>query len=82
MKNTETLYAKAGEDRRVSQVTLQQDIPQANANESSTIVTLERNTPQRIRMFIWLEGQDADCVSSTAVSSFALRIELAGSTIR
>lgn len=82
VKNTETLYAKAGEDHRVSQVTLLQDIPQANANESSTIVTLERNTPQRIRMFIWLEGQDVDCVSSTAVSSFALRIELAGSTIR
>lgn len=81
VKNTETLYAKAGEDHTVPGDILEQ-MDKAGANESNSIVTLERNVPQRIRMFIWLEGQDADCVSGASVSGFAMRIELAGSTIK
>lgn len=81
MKNTETLYAKAGEDHTVLGDILEQ-MDKAGANESNSIVTLERNVPQRIRMFIWLEGQDADCVSGVSMGSFALRIELAGSTVK
>lgn len=81
VKNTETLYAKAGENHTVPGNILEQ-MDKAGANESNSIVTLERNVPQRIRMFIWLEGQDADCVSGASVSGFAMRIELAGSTVK
>ena len=51
----------------------------ANATDDVYIVRLEKNVPQRIRMFVWMEGQDADCVNSAEASSFAFRIELAGS---
>ena len=44
------------------------------------LIKLERNVPQRIRMFIWLEGQDVDCVDSVRSSNFAVNIELAGGT--
>lgn len=51
-----------------------------SAVEDAVIVTLEKNVPQRIRMYIWLEGQDIDCVREAAMDSFALGLELAGST--
>jgi hypothetical protein len=52
------------------------------ATEDAIITTLERNTPQRIRMYIWLEGQDVDCKNTASVAStqFALNIQLAGAT--
>ena len=81
IQNTGKLYENLGQDGTVSQDTLEQ-MPKAGANESNSIVTLERNVPQRIRMFIWLEGQDVDCVSGASVSGFAMRIELAGSTVK
>ena len=52
----------------------------AGATEDTYIIKLERNVPQRIRMFIWLEGQDVDCVDSVRSSNFAVNIELAGGT--
>lgn len=54
-------------------------LAQAGATEDITITTLEKNVPQRIRMFIWLEGQDVDCVNSAAASGLAVNVELAGS---
>ena len=81
IQNTDKLYANLKEDHTVLQATLEQ-MAKAGANESNSIVTLERNVPQRIRMFIWLEGQDVDCVSGASVSGFAMRIELAGSTVK
>ena len=81
IQNTDRLYTSMGEDHTVLRATLEQ-MDKAGANESNSIVTLERNVPQRIRMFIWLEGQDADCVSGASVSGFAMRIELAGSTVK
>lgn len=81
IQNTDQLYTSMGEDHTVLRATLEQ-MAKAGANESNSIVTLERNVPQRIRMFIWLEGQDADCVSGASVSGFAMRIELAGSTVK
>lgn len=81
IQNTDKLYANLEEDHTVLQATLEQ-MAKAGANESNSIVTLERNVPQRIRMFIWLEGQDADCVSGASVGGFAMRIELAGSTVK
>ena len=50
------------------------------ATEDVYIIELERNVPQRIRMFIWLEGQDVDCVDSVNSSRFAVNIEFAGGT--
>ena len=50
----------------------------AGATDDVEIIKLERNVPQRIRMFIWLEGQDIDCVDSVSSSRFAINIELAG----
>ncbi len=52
--------------------------PTAGATDDVYIIKLERNVPQRIRMFIWLEGQDIDCVDSVSSSRFAINIELAG----
>jgi len=54
----------------------------SGAVEEVMITTLQRNVPQRIRMFIWLEGQDADCINTSSVpeSSFSVGIKLAGET--
>jgi hypothetical protein len=49
-------------------------LPVSNAVPSARLVTLERNVPQRIRMYVWLEGQDVDCSSSTALEYFTLGI--------
>ncbi len=52
----------------------------AGAPDDAEIVILQRNVPQRIRMFLWLEGQDGDCAAAGAVeaSQIALRLEFAG----
>ena len=55
-------------------------LEKANATDDVYIIELERDVPQRIRMFIWLEGQDIDWDPSNAASSFALNLELAGGT--
>lgn len=52
----------------------------AGATDDVYIVQLQRDIPQRIRMFVWLEGQDADCVNVTQNSSLVLNLEFAGST--
>ena len=52
----------------------------AGATDDVHIVTLHKNIPQRIRMFIWLEGQDADCCNHSSSASFAVNIEFAGSS--
>jgi hypothetical protein len=52
----------------------------AGATDDVYIIRLERNVPQRIRMFVWLEGQDVDCVNDVNTACFALGLELAGST--
>ena len=79
IRSTENLYAAAAatggmleKDAEVLQDT-------GGATEDVYITVLQKNAPQRIRMFIWIEGQDADCVNHADVSGFALNIELAGS---
>ena len=57
------------------------DLATAGATEDVYIIELERNVPQRIRMFIWLEGQDVDCVNEVDTSTFMVNVELAGSTV-
>lgn len=51
----------------------------AGATDDVYIVKLEKNVPQRLRLFVWLEGQDVDCVNSASAASFTLKLELAGS---
>lgn len=67
----------------VAAETLTQAAIPAGATGDVTIGQVRRNVPQRIRMFIWLEGQDVDCINSSAVeaATFALGIELSGETI-
>ena len=79
--NTSNLYALAtaeGENTLSAQA-VKDSMEASGATEDVIITILERNTPQRIRMFIWLEGQDADCTADAALSDFALSIELSGS---
>ena len=54
-----------------------ENVPLAGATDDIYMIELEKNVPQRIRMFIWLEGQDVDCIEQIAASSFAVNIELA-----
>jgi len=50
----------------------------ANTTEDVVIVELQRNIPQRIRMFVWVEGQDVDCSNVIAASGLMINLELAG----
>ncbi len=54
-------------------------------NESTTgeaiIVTLYKDQPQRVRIYIWLEGQDVDCWNDISASSFVVNLELAAEVI-
>lgn len=53
----------------------------AGATDDVYIVKLEKDVPQRIRLFIWMEGEDVDCVNGAMASDLAFRIELAGSNL-
>ncbi len=72
--STEALYQAAA-----SGSVNTQGLETAGATDDIVIAHLEKNVPQRIRMFIWLEGQDVDCISGADNVTFALNIELAGS---
>lgn len=74
IKNSTDLY-KFGESITAEQLAT---LDTAGATQDVFIIKLEKHVPQRIRMFIWLEGQDVDCVNSAAASSFAISVELAG----
>lgn len=61
--------------------TAQNAVPGVSGASADTyIIKLEKNVPQKIRMFIWLEGQDVDCTSITGAVQFAVNIEFAGAT--
>lgn len=80
--NTASIYTgssyQSGVGFSLSAAALSQ-LPQAGACSSNRIAVLEHNIPQRVRMFIWLEGQDIDCVDGVEADDFAMSIELAGS---
>lgn len=50
----------------------------AGATDDVVVVELEKNVPQRIRMFVWIEGQDVDCTNVLSDSGLLLNLELAG----
>ncbi len=76
IKKTTDLY-KFGESITAEQL---DTLDTAGATSDVYIIRLERNIPQRIRMFIWLEGQDVDCTNEASASSIGINIELAGSS--
>lgn len=82
VKDTAVLYAAADVSGGTVTAEAVQSMETAGASDGAVIARLTRNTPQRVRMYIWLEGQDADCQNDSAVdlTSIALKIELAGST--
>lgn len=76
--NTKLLYYAGN-----GTVTTQKDMRNLEYNTctgSAVVVKLEKDVPQRIRMFVWLEGQDIDCVREASLESLAIGIEFAGST--
>ena len=77
LSSTEDLYAMAGQDNIVKSDEIA-SLNQAGATEDVYMTELIGGVPQRIRMYIWLEGQDVDCINSAADGSFAISIELAG----
>jgi hypothetical protein len=56
------------------------DLITSGATDDVVIAELQRNVPQRIRMFVWVEGQDVDCSNVIATSGLMLNLELAGSS--
>ena len=57
-----------------------ENIEKYGAADDAVIVSLKKNVPQRIRMFVWLEGQDIDCTNEAALKTLLLNLELAGKT--
>lgn len=78
LSSTSNLYAVSGSDK-IAEAEQIINLQQAGATEDVYMTQLTGCVPQRIRMFIWLEGQDVDCINSAATSGFAISIELAGS---
>lgn len=80
VKNTGELYDYAeGKGKDFISANDMIGIDTAGATDDSYIVRLEKNVPQRIRMFVWIEGQDADCTNQMSELNFSINIELAGS---
>lgn len=77
--NTAELYAAADPATGIVEQGTMALSNTAGATDDVYITTLQKDIPQRIRMFIWLEGQDEDCRNHVNASSFAINIELAGS---
>ena len=76
-KRTDALYASAT-DGIVKAESI--NVAKAGATDDVMITTLKKDTPQRIRMYLWLEGQDVDCINSSSVDSsgFCLNLEFSG----
>lgn len=78
VKETETLYSTANEDGITDSMFLE-DVFIAGATDDVYIVTLQKNVPQRIRLFLWVEGEDVDCTRMADTSNLMISLELAGS---
>lgn len=78
VSSTQELYA-AAQDGTVAEDSVALHMT-GGATEDVYITTLEKNVPQRIRVFIWIEGEDKDCLSLSGISGFTMSLELAGSS--
>lgn len=56
-----------------------ENAPISGAATDGVILRLKANQPQRIRLFVWLEGQDADCTNDAQNALLGIHLELAGS---
>lgn len=56
-----------------------ENAPISGAATDGMILRLKANEPQRIRLFVWLEGQDADCTNDAQNALLGIHLELAGS---
>ena len=81
LSNTESLYKLSGADKMVTSDEIG-TLSQGGATEDVYITELTGGVPQRIRMFVWLEGQDVDCINYASTGSFAISLELAGSNAK
>lgn len=79
IQNTGALDHSSGSDGTVPAEEFEQMVT-GGATEDVIIVELEKNVPQRIRMFVWVEGQDVDCSNVIAASGLMINLELAGSS--
>ena len=81
-KNTDNLYAHADKNGKISAEIIENNdaVVLSGATDDVVIAELEKNVPQRIRMFVWLEGQDIDCSNNSCIqkTGFAVNLELSG----
>ncbi len=64
-----------GEDRIVDLGS----IAQGNASDT-VVVKLLKNRPLKIRLFVWIEGQDVDCWNDISADRFLVNLEFGGTT--
>ncbi len=50
----------------------------SSTGEGVKITSLEKDTPKEVTIYIWIEGQDADCWNDIATGSFVINLELVG----
>ncbi len=80
VQKTNSLYGMAADDNKVDAEELA-GLNISGAAEDTYIVKLEKDVPQKIRMFVWVEGQDVDYTTFATTLDFAISIELAGSNV-
>lgn len=73
-------FVKSTSDLRDGVRLDKENIEKSGAADDAVIVSLKKNVPQRIRMFVWLEGRDIDCTNEAALKTLLLNLELAGET--
>ena len=59
-----------------------ESLKEDNVTDHAIIVNLDKNVPQRVSMYVWIEGHDVDCVREAALETLIIGIELAGSTLK
>jgi len=77
IKNASNLAAKTDVDGLVKDLGT---LETAGATTDIVITELEKNVPQRIRMYVWIEGQDIDCAMASNGGQLLINLELAAST--
>lgn len=77
IKRTDSL-TKAFDGDGVVDSEIMNQLNTSGATDDVVIVDLEKNIPQRIRMFVWIEGQDVDCSNLSAGGNLLLSLELSG----
>ena len=80
--NSSLLYSQAKGDLGIYRYVKEESLAKlgtSGATDDAVIAYLEKNVPQRIRMYVYLVGQDVDCISNADVNSLIVHLELAGS---